>query len=186
MTSNNTPAPYVVYASSVASQWSYTAWGAFKDINTVADMNDCWISSTQSNPQWLMIDMNEPTIFNQVRMSNRKYDASNISGRPLNFVIQGSNDAETFVDLFETEESGMVEVGKIYEFDFANNTPYRYYRIYVKSTYNQGSYYTTIGRIQYRHIDGPKDIENILERHTLEFDSNKWYITYTKTSDEWQ
>jgi hypothetical protein len=185
MTSDTTPAPYVVSASSVYS--GYSAWGAFKDINTEADTYDCWVSNLQSDPQWLMIDMNEPVIFNQVRMSNRKYDPSHTSiERPLDFVIQGSNDAETFVDLFETEESGMVEVGKIYKFDFINHTPYRYYRIYVKLTYKQEPYYTTIGRIQYRYVDEPENIETILEKHALESDNNKGYFTYTKTTDEWK
>ena len=164
-------------------------WGKvpYAQNNTEADTYDCWCSDLQSNPQWLMIDMNEPVIFNQVRMSNRKYDPSHTSiERPLDFVIQGSNDAETFVDLFETEESGMVEVGKIYKFDFINHTPYRYYRIYVKLTYKQEPYYTTIGRIQYRYVDEPENIETILEKHTLVSDNNKGYFTYTKTTDEWK
>lgn len=143
MTSNTTPSPYVVSASSEFNA-GYKAWNAFD--NTVNDStSDGWVSSASPN-QWLKIDFNKSTVINSYEITNRGY-AGDVK-IPKSWILQGSNDDLTWKDL-DTRTNEFVEQTPMSKKMFkCGRHAYRYYRLYINEYHNPSSY-ISIGQLRF-------------------------------------
>lgn len=99
----------------------------------VASSTAYWYSDAAGSVQWVGYDFgaeNEKVI-SRIGLSgfSHTYNYS-----PKNFIIQGSNDNISWIDLRSVSDSG-VSAGVISAFDFNNENAFRYYRIYVTEAY---------------------------------------------------
>ena len=123
MTSNTAPSG-VASASSVGSN---AAWNAFD--NTATTSNTAWVSNGAA-PQWVQYQFTSSLI---IRSYSILY-ASTVSGRPVNFNLQGSNDGISFTTL-DTRTGFAFTNGQYNTLTITNpTTAYSYYRLNVTAT----------------------------------------------------
>lgn len=131
MTSDTSPAPYVVSASTGSAPY-----GAFNQL--IAAYTGWWCSDPYSLPAWLKIDMGlgNEKIINKYRFYSNLY-------QPRDWTVEASNNDSEYVVL-QTVVSGVYNPDSWTGWHtFMNNVPYRYYKINVTrsdgGTYNQAS-----------------------------------------------
>lgn len=139
MTSNTTPAPFIVSASDQQSGFE-----AYKAFNTLSGSSDTWMTNSNIVNGWIQLDLGSSMVFNCVKVTSRNgvgYDTHS----PKDFEILASNNNDTFTKL----EAFNNNTGwKNYEqrlFTFSNTTSYRYYRVNVLS--NNGGVIVAINNI---------------------------------------
>ncbi len=139
MTSDVTPSPYVVSAS---SHESWAGWKAFDQNNT----DYCWKTSGSSG--WLQIDLGSPKTINKYMIQAQNI-ASN-RGYPKDWILYGSNNGSSWVSLHEV--TGQSDPGQSVwvTFSFINGEPYRYFKLSI-SDCNAGD--LAIG--EWRLIESP-------------------------------
>lgn len=142
MTSNNTPAPYVISASSIYST-SYPAWHAFNK-----SLNESWLSASgKTSGEWIQIDygLGNEKYINAYRISTR---GSSNGALPKSFRFLASNDEINWIELDRRENEINWTVGETRTYDIVGNPAdkFRYYRLEVLET-NPGSY-VAIGELE--------------------------------------
>ncbi|MCM3273913.1 discoidin domain-containing protein [Paenibacillus elgii] len=142
MTSNTTPSPFVVTASSVYSA-TFDAWKAFN--GTISEVNDCWVSANGLKNGWIKFDFNAPKAICNYAIVNRNYSTA-ISTAPKDWTFEGSNNDSDWVtlDVRSNETNWLISQRRTYS--FPNNTKYRYYRLNITS--NNGEAFIAIGYIE--------------------------------------
>lgn len=143
MTSNTTPAPYVVSASSIYNL-SWSAWKAFNKSNV--DTYDRWASANNGLPAWLKLDFGEGNEKIIVKYAITTILSSDTSQSPKSFTFEGSNDDINWTILDTRTNEINWSSGEKREYSFENNTPYRYYRVYITAT--NGANLTTIAELE--------------------------------------
>lgn len=132
MTSNTTPEPYVVSASSVYNS-QYVDWYAFT--SEIGAHNRCWVAQHMTEdtwtPQWLQIDLGESISISSILLAPR-YDYPLES--PSDFQLQGSNDGQTFTTIKKFTGLTVSDwiAGEYKRFDLDSLVNYRYYRVYIE------------------------------------------------------
>lgn len=128
MTSNTTPTPYVVTASSEYNS-TYRAWKAF---DNSASMNDSWIVGNGLKTGWIQIDLSAPTKINKFSIT-ADLNQSHAVASPKDFTLQGSNDGINFVNIesYENQSDWSIGLTKLYILD--SIVEYRYYRLDVSA-----------------------------------------------------
>jgi hypothetical protein len=134
MTSNNTPSPYVVSASSQYSG-SYQPYMAFtRTYDTMGGANSEWESANGQITGWLQIDLGSTShpALKQYVLCPGHY-SNPVCSVPTSWSVQGSIDGTTFTDLDTqtnyTDFSGVQHERKTFT---ANDTiGYRYYRLNI-------------------------------------------------------
>ena len=123
LTSNTTPAPYVVTYSSLYST-SYPGYYAFNK-NTW----DFWHSAA-ALPAWLAIDLGSSKVVGKYRVAKRSDFHI-----PYDWYFQGSSNGSTWVTLHTVTSAAYTGIWtQYYYIPSINLAPYRYYRIYVTRT----------------------------------------------------
>lgn len=119
MTSDNSPAPYSCYASSV---WGgYPAWKAFDGNDTGSSY---WHTSSSYNYGYLVFDFGSPTNVAAFNLYNVAYAGSY---DPYSIKVYGSHDGETF-ELIQTFTKGSAALTKDTIFYFDKQVTYRAYK----------------------------------------------------------
>lgn len=118
MTSNTTPSPYVVKASSIYDS-RYDAWQAFNGTNSSA--TDCWHSSSEINP-YIQIDFGKETYVSCIHIMTRNGTCIQVKTEVL-----GSMDDKIYEKIGEITLPNTANT-KV-ELDFGKMTRYRYYKI---------------------------------------------------------
>jgi hypothetical protein len=141
MTSNTTPAPYVVSASSEYGS-TLRAYNAFNP-------NGEWVSAASTPTGWLKIDFGSAT----------KTDALSINGRGgelntnvKNFIIYGSSDDLIYEQIKSVDNQILWTSNETRLFTFDKTVTYRYYKIVISS--NNGGAVVGIVRIMFWQDDG--------------------------------
>lgn len=130
MTSNNTPSPLTVSASSTYSA-SYPAWGAF-DAN---ESTTFWATAYGVGGKgWITIDYGQNKKVNRARLTVPSGGDS--TAFPKDFNILGSQDGTNFVVIVELRNQIITSASEIKEYNF-DDSSYRYYRI--ESISNNGN-----------------------------------------------
>lgn len=142
MTSNTTPSPYVVTASSQYNTDTYLPWKAFNGTNI--NGLDCWVTGSSIKNGWIMIDLNVPVTINGFRITCR-YGYTTCA--PQDFTLEGSNDGTDFVTLKAVRGESQWSAGETKSYTLANNATYRYYRLSITSI-NSGDY-VAIGGLRF-------------------------------------
>lgn len=150
MTGLDTPAPFRISSSGNRSGSTgvsvYSHYWAFDGtLPDSAAYDRCWESNSPSNA-WIMIRLDIPRPLKRVELWNRAYVPPN-SLMPKNWIIQGSNDGLTFIDVlsgyFPPESDGS---GVKHDIFVGNDTPYEYYRFFCVDGYHN----QFIGIAEYR------------------------------------
>lgn len=143
MTSNTTPAPFIVNASS--TQGSYDAWKAFN--GTTSSYTDGWATASGITTGWVQINFGLPKLFSKIRITSKA--TANIGGvtsaPPKDFNILGSNDGINFKVLAEIKNQTNWSATETREFTLDNFKLYTIYRIEILS--NSGTSYTALGNV---------------------------------------
>lgn len=136
MTSNSTPSPYVVSASSADP--NYPAYLAFDGVN--ATVTDCWVC--QSNSGWLKIDLGTQTAVGNYEIEKGYRFAADA---PKEWTFEGSNnDVDWAILDTQTNQINWTN-GEKRSYMIANPMSFRYYRVSVVTSEN--SPYLTIGAL---------------------------------------
>ena len=147
MTSNTTPEPYVVSASSM---WNATfeAWKAFN--GTVVDIYDGWSSARNIITGWLKIDFGSAKRIDAFSVTSRNIDDMTIT--PKNFILYGSNDDISYEKIYEANNEILWHTKELRLFKLQNYVSYRYYKI-TFSANNGNISYTGVGYIKFWQDD---------------------------------
>ncbi|MFB4327347.1 discoidin domain-containing protein [Paenibacillus sp. CR_12] len=136
MTSNSTPSPYVVSASSADP--NYPAYLAFDGVN--ATVTDCWVCPSYTG--WLKIDLGT-----QIAVGNYEIEKGYrfVDDAPKEWTFEGSNnDADWTILDTQTNQINWTK-GEKRSYMIANPMSFRYYRVSVVTSEN--SAYLTIGAL---------------------------------------
>lgn len=111
---------------------SYTGANAF-DNNTSTQ----WVTSDVPRPHWLKYDLGAGVvkIVQKLRLWNPA-DGGHSTCRA--FKLQGSNNDSDWVDVYSGECADAVDQWQ--DFTFINTVAYRYYRVYITTSYVAGNY----------------------------------------------
>jgi hypothetical protein len=139
MTSNTSPSPYVISASSV--QGISYAYNAFNN-----DPATSWQTENYQLSGWLQIDFGSPKVITKYDViANSNNDPEGKS--PKDWTFEGSNDGISWAILDTQSNQTGWSGGQKREFPISNENSYRYYRINVSSN-NGNIYNVNIGDIQ--------------------------------------
>ena len=140
MTSHITPAPFEVSASSqrdgTPDGAMFAPYLAFDGIPPDAvNYSRCWESGGGRN-QWLQIKLDLPRPLKRLELYNRAYGGA-ASLCPLHWIIQGSNDGQSFADILSGEfTEGTTVAGYRHDVFVGSDAPFLYYRFFcIDSTY---------------------------------------------------
>lgn len=132
MTANNAPSPFVAAANSISVSTT-DAWYAFNRIYTTSTF---WRTPNTITTGWLSIDfgIGNATIIDGYTI----FGCDNQTFNPRNWVLQGSNDNSSWVDLHTVSGASAIPANGSYSVSsIGNSTSYRYYRLNI--TLNGGA-----------------------------------------------
>ena len=163
MTSNNTPSPYVVTASSVLNS-TYQPYRVFdSNSNTI-------YHSALGAQQWIKIDFGSIMKISAFSMSATT-DMS-FNGTPKYFILYGSNDDLIYEKIHQEENEINWIAGETRLYKLSQEVSFRYYKLSIVSTVTYN--YVTITEIGFYQDDGITPTENsktVSRRYTLPFGS---------------
>lgn len=152
MTSNTAPAGSILYSPSTAGKNS--VYYAFKEQSYPGE-GECWVCP--GNSGYLGYEFVSHTTVNAYRLQPRLYmDSNTLISTPNSWDFQASNDLSTWDTLDSQTGITWSNTDEKKTFFFKNETPYKAYRILVKT--NNGSNYVIIGNLQL----GTTEVENSL------------------------
>jgi len=120
MTSNTTP-------SGVAS--AYTAVNGYPAFRAMDGNSSNYWCSSGNTPQWLRYEFEEAVLVVKCYLKSFYYNSSSYIA---NYKVQGSNDGSVWDDLFSETYPNSNAARTV---NFVNRTKYKYYQIYVSSSY---------------------------------------------------
>lgn len=144
MTGPNTPAPYVISASTFYGNTTYEPWNAFN--GTIASGGSAWLG-INNGVDWLKIDLGAGN--SKILDSYAVTVMANASGDdcPKNWTMEGSND-NTVWDILDTVTNQInwtAGLRRAYMCDVKTKA-YRYFRFNV--TANTTGTYTQVGELE--------------------------------------
>jgi hypothetical protein len=128
MTSNTTPTPYVLSASSVNG--TYYIWKGFNA--TAVDSNDCWL--TNGTTGYVIMDFSVVTTIDAISIMSRNDVAMTYQDTaPKSFALYGSNDNATYdlIKSFSNEIYWLATENRLFKLD--KQVSYRYYKLILSS-----------------------------------------------------
>ena len=141
MTSDTTPSGKCSMSSSISSTYANAAVNGGNNTPLVS----------VSTPQWWKYEFPNKVICTKFTVKELGNSGSvNPSSMFTNAKIQGSNDNSSWTDLYTIKQTA--QSGKTYTYTFFNDTPYKYYRLYItafgwSNTYGEiGSHLQFYGR----------------------------------------
>lgn len=150
MTSNTAPAGNILYSPSTAGK--NLVYYAFKEQSYPGE-GECWVCP--GNSGYLGYEFVSHTTVNAYRLQPRLYmDSNTLISTPNSWDFQASNDLSTWDTLDSQTGITWSNTDEKKTFFFKNETPYKAYRIFVKT--NNGSNYVIIGNLQL----GTTEVEN--------------------------
>jgi len=127
-----------------------TYYGAFSGFDD--DESTRWSSTQTALPHWIKYDLGEgmTKTARKLRMKPFKHSAEEEQQLKA-FKLQGSLNDEDWTDLVSDEAEN---TGEWQEWEFANQTGFRYYRIYVTSTWEEYPNTVSIWEIELMEVIG--------------------------------
>lgn len=138
MSSNTTPSGEASASSCLTSD--FAAWKAFNGTN--AGSSDCWLAPDTDTQPWIAYNFSKKVKVSKLYIENRNYQENTAI---KDFVLQGSNDGVTWIDVKSFTNVNTDQKGGRY-FEVGDNTNYySRYRLLIKSKYGV---YASIGKLQ--------------------------------------
>ncbi|KHT39567.1 discoidin domain-containing protein [Pectobacterium brasiliense] len=141
MTSNSIPTGYFVSSSSEYSN-RYSAFYAFNRQTISTNGEDCWATSskaTNSNPQWLRVDLPVEAEIVGYQIINR---LNSLANSPTTWKFQGSNDGNVWDDLDDVVDDKETGLGQQRIHILKNAVNYNKYRLVVTDSNNDHPWLT--------------------------------------------
>ena len=139
MTSNTTPSPYVVSASSIYYE-AADSWRAFDGIGANA-----WVGGQSNSTAWVQMNFGKRVSICAFELTSRDNRYVNA---PKNFTLEASNDGTTFTTIRSyPNETWTKNQTKLYVLNV--NITYQYYRINVSESTKEGGIYISIGQLKF-------------------------------------
>lgn len=134
MVSDNSPAPFAVYASTSYSSGTYQPYKAFDGYGSTMWHSASGIVSNQ----WLMIDFGSIKTFSGISLMAPTTQWKDML--PKGFRLDGSNDGENWdvIGTFSSDRSS-VNANEVLEYTFKKST-FRYWRILVLDVFSNSGY----------------------------------------------
>lgn len=149
MTSDTTPSPYHVTASS--SQASYGSIGAYGCFDN--NSNTFWANDDADDPIWIAFDFGANKAVLGIQMLSR---GDQVGQLPYTFKVQGSYDGNTWTDILSVGDLPADTEGEIRDFMFDDQVDYRHYRIIDMLSRYLGGKYIGIAEIRFYFPSEPK------------------------------
>ena len=130
MTSNNTPTGYARANAVYDSAADYQPWKAF-DQNS----SSWWLSARDSTSGWIRFDFPEPIRLYRTMIFPAYSQGIGVSG----FIVQGSNNASTFNNIYSDTIPNSSSYARNNYFDTVADTEYGILRLNVTSSYSYGT-----------------------------------------------
>lgn len=134
MTSNTTPSPYEVVASSNVT--GHDPWLAFDGNDTGAYLN-AWASLPSTTHSWIAFNFGSETPVGGLIIQARSY-ANNPQIMPSACTIAGSQNGNVWTTIVEYSDFTAKDDGERYEIKFPKIVNYAWYRVYINETGNKG------------------------------------------------
>jgi hypothetical protein len=140
MTGLNTPEPFIITSSGnragAAGTAAYSHYWAFDGTLPDPDVFDrCWESNSPVNA-WIGIQLDIPRPLKRAELWNRAY-LPPYSLMPKNWIIQGSNDGTSYIDILSGSFSPSSDgSGVKHDIFVGNSVPYLYYRFFCIDGYH--------------------------------------------------
>jgi hypothetical protein len=145
MTSNSSPSPLIISASSEHSSPDCPAWRVFdQNESHSTDPQECWIASaaaSETNPQWVQIDfgVGAVVVINKYRLLSRNSSDPAYVSAPRDFELSGSNDSVNWVVMDSRVDLAQLSSNTWSDYlTFTNGAGYRHYRFTIKKSWGQG------------------------------------------------
>lgn len=167
MTSNTTPSPYVVSASSQYSE-IYAPWKAF---DGKTGYENTWGTISNTPYGWIKIDFGIEKRIDAFSVTSRNY--TDQADAPKTMILYGSNDDSNYSQILEVNNQILWSSVERRLFNLPNPVSYRYYRLNCIQN-NGKSNYVVIGEITLYQDDGVTPVENnktVSRRYTLPYGS---------------
>jgi hypothetical protein len=150
MTSNTTPSPYVVSASSI---WStqYDVYKAFDGSNTATD--DRWGTVSGTNTGWVKIDFGSAKKIDAFSIICGNIASNNVATMPKSFSLYGSNDDISYEKIIEFSNEIFWSSLEARLYKLLQSVTFRYYKIVISANNGESSN-TSIGDIKFWQDDG--------------------------------
>jgi hypothetical protein len=149
MTSDTTPAPYVVSASSNYST-DYPAWKAFD--GTFIDVLDAWATASTTTSGWIKFDFGASTKVDAITLYARYNSNGTEIATPKTFIVYGSDDDMNYEQIVSLQNQIIWNSKEGRQFKFDTSVDYRYYKIVVIDV--NGATIAVIGNIKFWQNDG--------------------------------
>jgi hypothetical protein len=165
MTSNNSPFPYVISASSQYSA-QYEPWKAFN--KNIIDVQESWLASTKSG--WIQVKLASPKTVVGYEIHNTS--GTSVGNAPRSFTFEGSNNGSSWytLDIRSDETNWGTSESRYYT--FINSNPYLYYRLNV--AVNNGTNYLGIAELAiFEGLITNKTILTVSNKYKI-YKENKW------------
>lgn len=130
MTSNSSPAPYVVTTSSTLGG----TWDVYKLFSGTTGSQGTEWATNGANTAWVKIDLGSPKIVTDYKLVG---SYQGVSYNPKTWTIQGSNNNADWTTLHSIINETWDSLNQVKNYAFQNTTAYRYYKIDI--TANNGS-----------------------------------------------
>ena len=145
MTSNSSPSPLIISASSEHSSPDCPAWRVFdQNEGHSKDPQECWIASSaasEANPQWVQIDfgVGAVVVINKYRLLSRNSSDPAYVSAPRDFELSGSNDSANWVVMDSRMDLAQLPSNTWSDYlTFTNGAGYRHYRFTIKKSWGEG------------------------------------------------
>jgi hypothetical protein len=144
MTSNTTPSPYVVSASSEFAT-SQQAWYAFNNL-----FDDCWVTNGIANG-WIKIDFGSVKKIDAISLYARNDATLAKTESANNFILYGSNDNILYEQIISINNQALwtIKEGRLYR--LPASVTYRYYKLILN---NNGGTNLSISEVKLWQDDG--------------------------------
>jgi len=161
-------------AASADSEYSagWVASNAFDDNEATG-----WNSTNTAFPHWIKYDLGGGITKKARKL---RFKSKSDTTRPKDFKLQGSNNDSTWTDIISETAA---DNDNWQEWEFANSTAYRYYRIYITSNYAPGYY--DVGIMEIELMEWISSITYSLYRQKITSpDENSDYTQWTLLAND--
>lgn len=153
MTSDTTPSG-VAFGDSLYSS-SYNYWYAFNSVDSQS-----WTSGA-TLPHYIGYDFGEFKKIKSYSIKSRNLDGNDLTTAPNSWILQGSINNSTWIDLDSVSGVTWASKGLEKKFELDKVAEYRYYRLYITANNGYAGGYVSLARLSLFEEDTPAHWEAV-------------------------
>jgi len=151
--------------------------GSYPGSNAIDNtLSTVWLSANTAFPHWIKYDFGAGVSKKIGRVTLRPD-----SGYLRDFIVQGSNNDSTWVNLHYGSHSNNSQTES---FNFLNENAYRYYRIYILNSYTTANNYVYLGELELMEGGTGEQTYNITTSFPNTWEKKTWDISGIANGDK--